>query len=575
MKILYQPEDIRPWMEDESKKRGRADRIYFPETEDDVRRILRGTQGPITMQGGLTGVTAGAVPDGGIVINLSHMTGILKEPQPQSAFPRITVRPGIRLLSLREHLQRQGLFFAPDPTETTATLGGMVSCNSSGARSFHYGATRDHVRGLRMVLADGDSICLQRGESMADGNAFRLVTGRGRVIEGTLPDLRMPQVRKHTAGYYIRPDMDLLDLFIGSEGTLGVITEICLDLLPLPAHLAGAVVFFAEESEALRFTRLLRETAPEPAAGGGSTGHTAGDESAGQTAGGGGTGHTAGDGVAGQAAGDGSTGHTAGDGAAGQAAGGGGTGHTAGDGAADTRLSELPLPPLAIEFFGKDTLSMLRAAQSAGAALTDLPRIPEGCAIYTEFASNSRAELQHLFRCLAERIRLAGGDPYRSWAAFRGPDMDRLKEFRHAAPVCVNEKISEIRKTCPGITKLGTDMSVPDSCLEEIFAMYRRDLGRGGFLTSVFGHIGNDHLHCNIIPRSEEEYALGKALYARWAEEVVRMGGSVSAEHGVGKLKIWLLQKLYSEKELRAMTELKRLFDPQMRLDPGNIFPGD
>ena len=528
LKVLYQPEDIRPWMEDESKKRGRADRIYFPETEDDVRRILRGTQGPVTMQGGLTGVTAGAVPDGGIVINLSHMTGILKEPQPQSAFPRITVQPGIRLLSLREHLQRQGLFFAPDPTETTATLGGMVSCNSSGARSFHYGATRDHVRGLRMVLADGDSICLQRGESMADGNAFRLVTGRGRVIEGTLPDLRMPQVRKHTAGYYIRPDMDLLDLFIGSEGTLGIITEICLDLLPLPAHLASAVVFFAEESEALRFTRLLREKAPEPAAG---------------------------------------------DKGAGQAAGDGGAERTAGDGAADTRLSELPLPPLAIEFFGKDTLSMLRAAQSAGAALTDLPRIPEGCAIYTEFASNSRAELQHLFRGLSERIRLAGGDPYRSWAAFRGPDMDRLKEFRHAAPVCVNEKISEIRKTCPGVTKLGTDMSVPDSCLEEVFAMYRRDLRRGGFLTSVFGHIGNDHLHCNIMPRNEEEYALGKALYARWAEEVVRMGGSVSAEHGVGKLKIWLLQKLYSEKELRAMTELKRLFDPQMRLDPGNIFP--
>ena len=75
------------------------------------------------------------------------------------------------------------------------------------------------------------------------------------------------------------------------------------------------------------------------------------------------------------------------------------------------------------------------------------------------------------------------------------------------------------------------------------------------------------------MPRNEEEYALGKALYARWAEEVVRMGGSVSAEHGIGKLKIWLLQKLYSEKELRAMTELKRLFDPQMRLDPGNIFP--
>ncbi len=169
-------------------------------------------------------------------------------------------------------------------------------------------------------------------------------------------------------------------------------------------------------------------------------------------------------------------------------------------------------------------------------------------------------------------ITEAGGDPADSWFAFRGPDMVRLKEFRHAAPVCVNERVSEIRKSHSTITKLGTDMSVPDSRLDEVFAMYRRDLAREGFQTSLFGHIGNNHLHCNIIPRDEEEYLRGKELYTRWAEEVVRMGGSVSAEHGIGKLKVWLLQKLYSEEDLQAMFELKRLFDPQLRLNPGNIF---
>ena len=504
MKVLDRPADIRPWMEDESKKHGTADRVFFPGSEDEVRSILRSTHLPITIQGGLTGVTAGSVPNGGIVINLSGMTGISCEPDPGASSPVITVQPGLRLRSLREHLQRLGLFFAPDPTETTATLGGMVSCNSSGARSFYYGATRDHVRALRMILSDGDCICLQRGECRAKDGVFRLMTEGGRLIEGTLPALTMPRVRKHTAGYYIRSDMDLMDLFIGSEGTLGIVTEIRLDLLPLPAHLAGAILFFEEEASALRFTRLLREDADSNAP--------------------------------------------------------------------DACGPVLPLPPLAIEFFGTDTLSMLRSAQAAGNVLTDLPRIPEGCAIYTEFASENRRELQPLFRALTELVCIAGGSPERSWAAFRGPDMERLKAFRHAAPVCVNERISEIRNHCPGITKLGTDMSVPDRCLEEVFAMYRDGLRREGFQASLFGHIGNNHLHCNILPRNEEEYARGKALYTRWAEEVVRMGGSVSAEHGIGKLKIWLLEKLYSEKELQAMAELKRLFDPQMRLNPGNIF---
>ena len=201
-----------------------------------------------------------------------------------------------------------------------------------------------------------------------------------------------------------------------------------------------------------------------------------------------------------------------------------------------------------------------------------MSEIPAGCAVYTEFNADNREELEPLCKSLGQMIQLAGGDPERSWFAFRGPDMNRLKAFRHAAPVCVNERISEIRKAHPDITKLGTDMSVPDACLDEVFAMYRGDLEHGGFMTSVFGHIGNNHLHCNIIPRDEDEYLRGKSLYTSWAERVVRMGGSVSAEHGIGKLKPWLLQKLYSQEELDAMLKLKRLFDSAMRLNPFNVF---
>ena len=520
MKVLDRPENIRPWMEDESKKRGTADRVFFPETEAGVREILQNTEGPVTVQGGLTGVTAGAVPDGGIVINLSGMTGILTEPDLRAAEPdlraansRITVQPGLRLCSLREYLQRLDLFFAPDPTETTATLGGMVSCDSSGARSFHYGATRNHVRSIRVVLADGDVLCMQRGQYRSNGNAFRLVTEGRRVIEGMLPELPMPHVKKHTAGYYIRPDMDLMDLFIGSEGTLGIVTEIGLDLLPLPAHLMGAVIFFPEETSAVRFTRLLRENA---------------------------------------------------------------------GGEISESGTRLPLPPLAIEFFGTDTLFMLRSAQETGTALTDLPHIPKGCAVYTEFASDDRsdlpslvhgpADLQFQFRGLAELIRMAGGMPDSSWVAFRGPDMERLKAFRHAAPVCVNERISELRKHSPGITKLGTDMSVPDGKLAEIVRVYRETTAEAGLDTATWGHIGNNHVHVNILPNSLEEYARAKELYGAWAKRVTAMGGAVSAEHGVGKLKASFLETMYGSVAIGEMRALKKAVDPACMLNPGNLF---
>ena len=510
IKRINDQNEMSIFLSDESRRTGTAAEICFPQTAGEISALLReDINTPVTIQGGRTGVTAGAVPESGIAINLSGMNKVLRMPFAAADASSVSdtgsvsdtnlsgsltaaVHPGVLLTSLQEQLHPLGLFFPPDPTETTASIGGMVSCNSSGACSYRYGATRNHIRSLEMVLADGDTLSIRRGEHHAKAGRFALTTDGGRVISGTLPQVTMPNVKKHTAGYFIRPDMDMIDLFIGSEGTLGIITSIEIDLLPEPKHLWGAVVFFETEESALRFVHLLRD--------------------------------------------------------------------------------EAPAAPQAIEFFGIDTLEMLRGAQESGAALTGMTKVPSGCAVYTEFASKNREDLEPLCRILGSLITEAGGDPADSWFAFRGPDMVRLKEFRHAAPVCVNERVSEIRKSHSTITKLGTDMSVPDSRLDEVFAMYRGDLARERFQTSLFGHIGNNHLHCNIIPRDEEEYLRGKELYTCWAEEIVRMGGSVSAEHGIGKLKTWLLKKLYTKDELGAMFELKRLFDPQLRLNPGNIF---
>jgi D-lactate dehydrogenase (cytochrome) len=119
---------------------------------------------------------------------------------------------------------------------------------------------------------------------------------------------------------------------------------------------------------------------------------------------------------------------------------------------------------------------------------------------------------------------------------------------------------------------LGTDLSVPDAFLRTILARYRADLHRESLEHVIFGHIGDNHVHVNIIPDTLDDYRRGRALYLEWARAVVGLGGSVSAEHGIGKLKTDLLREMYGEKGIAEMRELKSIFDPAGILNPGNLF---
>ena len=122
------------------------------------------------------------------------------------------------LRDLHAAAQRAGQFYPPDPTETSASIGGTIATNASGSRSLKYGATRRWVERLRVVLADGRVMDVARGEAID-------------FDPGAIP---LPDVTKNTAGYLLRPGMDWVDLFVGSEGTLGVVTEARLRLLPAP-----------------------------------------------------------------------------------------------------------------------------------------------------------------------------------------------------------------------------------------------------------------------------------------------------------------------------------------------------
>ena len=131
---------------------------------------------------------------------------------------------------------------APVPTFTGAFVGGVVATNAAGAATFKYGTTRDWVDGLTVVLVCGYVLDLERGEVRADPGARlrdHLRAWHATVPPGHVSDARVP---KCSAGYFAAPDMDLIDLFIGSEGTLGVIVEATLRVLPAPPAVAFALV---------------------------------------------------------------------------------------------------------------------------------------------------------------------------------------------------------------------------------------------------------------------------------------------------------------------------------------------
>ena len=481
------------YLRDESRRVGRADRIAFPRAEADVRAALaeaRAAHLSVTTQGARTGVAAGAVPEGGLVLNLSHMDRI------QVAGETLVVQPGATLAAIRAAVPPH-LYFAPDPTETSASIGGMISCNSSGALSFLHGPTRNHVLGLRVALASGEVLDLRRGRDRAQGLHFAL-----GAVAGELPPLRRPAV-KNAAGYFVDPDMDLVDLFIGAEGTLGVVTEATLRLLPAPSAVWGLMAFLPSTPAVVGFVNDLRTKQRSE--------------------------------VGGQRSG------------------------------ADLA---------ALEYFDARALAFLRErADELASKDIPVPNIPDGAAcVYAEWHAPDAAAAEAAVLAAAERLPEFGADPDACVLADNPHDLEKLKLFRHAVPELVNSAIDDRRKIHPGLVKLGTDMSVPDARLADVFALYEKDLAASGLEHLIFGHVGANHLHVNVLPRHPADYAAGRALYARWAAQVIAWGGSISAEHGIGKLKRDLFRQMAGDAALAQMRNLKTPFDPAGLLNPGTLF---
>jgi D-lactate dehydrogenase (cytochrome) len=506
-------QDYPDYLRDESNLHGDgASKLFFPENVGNICWVLRQALSAgekVTVSGGRTGICGGCVPREGWMLSLERMNSVLGIQRSAGGF-ELEVQSGLRLSELGTMVRTKRLpvedtdseefartdrqyFYPPDPTETTATIGGTVATNASGARTLYYGPTRCYVNGLSLVLPTGELLVIRRGEVSENEGRFTVRRNNGPPLEIPSPQYRIPST-KHSAGLYSKPGMDLIDLFIGCEGILGVIASVTLVLLPEPSSYFAGIGFFGDEGHALRFVEAARK--PENS-------------------------------------------------------------------------------PLALEYFDSQSLLLLEEVRQEQGPTSEIPDIPGGgegaYAVYFESAVGEKDSFERCVARYRDLISSAGGDPRIAWGAVTKRDLGRLKNFRHALPEMVNRTIAENKRRDPSIHKVGTDMAVPDDRLFDMMRFYRDVLGRETIRHVVFGHIGNNHLHVNLIPESNSELIRAKELYGIFAQKAVGWGGSVSAEHGIGKLKRQYLPVQFGEEEIEQMMRIKKVLDPDSVLNPGNL----
>ncbi|MFA6980339.1 MAG: FAD-binding oxidoreductase [Ignavibacteriaceae bacterium] len=481
-------DEIEGFLVDASNFRGNCEAVYLPENAEEVAKILEtanASKTKVTVAGNHTGLTGSGIPKDGIVISTEKLNRILEINTKENY---AVVEPGVLLKDFQNELKRTEFFYPPDPTETNCFIGGTIATNASGAKTFKYGATRNYVLELEIILADGDRLLLKRGEVVAEKGVLSLSTENGNHVSLQLPNYKMPDL-KNASGYFVNETVDAIDLFIGSEGTLGVITKAKLKILPLPFDVLSCVAFFPEEKDGLAFVEEARKLSYF------SRSVNATDN-------------------------------------------------------IDAR---------ALEFFDSHTLEFLRK---------DYPQVDEkaACAVWFEQELTAQNEDSVTGNWL-ELITKHHADVDKAWIGVDDKDKTLLREFRHAISSKVNEYISK-----NNLKKLGTDVAVPDEHFSNYYFYCKSLVEKESLDYVAYGHFGNSHLHLNMLPKNEDEFQIGKTIYKMICQKAVELGGTVSAEHGIGKSKREYLLMMYGEEAIKEMIALKKALDPNMILGAGNLF---
>ena len=400
----------------------------------------------VTPAGAQTSTTGASISDTGVLLSLRAMSRILDV---DVAARTVRVEPGVILGDLDRAISGEGLFFAPDPTsDQECTIGGAIACNASGPRTLRYGATRSHVRGLTVALADG------------------------RVLE-----LKRPALEKNTVGYH--PAQDPIDWFVGSEGTLGVILAAELSLMSRPAVEVGIGMPFPDQASALAFIVAAREDAS--------------------------------------------------------------------------------LAPRCLEYFDAEAFRIARRDNAAWGEDGDTM-------VYLEHAGAVEAPFD-AWIALAERShgRVDRTEIFEGAAALRA-----ARSLRHAVPATMHERVAPY--LAHGGRRVSTDWAVPYRRAAEMLAQAETFVREAGIAPPVtYGHLGNGHPHQNFVAKDPAEVARCEKVVEQTLHAVVAMGGTVAAEHGIGKVKAKWLPLQASAMQLGMMRAIKRELDPKGILSPGNV----
>jgi len=417
------------------------DAVAYPETTDEVSALVKicAAHGcPVIGWGAGTSLEGhGLAIRGGISVDFLRMNRVL-EVSAEDMDAR--VQPGVTREGLNAELRATGLFFPVDPG-ANASLGGMAATRASGTTAVRYGTMRDNVLGLEVVLADG------------------------RVIRtGT-------RARKSSAGY------DLTALFVGSEGTLGLFTELTLRLRGQPQATSAAVCAFETMEGAV---------------------------------------------------------------------------------AAVIETIQTGVPMARIEFVDAATAFAVNAYAGAG-----FPALPH---LLVEFHGTEAgvAEQAETFGAIATDHGGRGFD----WAR-QAEDRNRLWKMRHDAYLA-------ILASRPGARAIVTDVCVPISRLAQAVVETQADIAASPIPGPILGHVGDGNFHAILLmdPSNLQEVEAAEALSARMAERALRLGGTVTGEHGVGMGKLGYMEAEHGG-GWDVMGAIKAALDPEGIMNPGKIVRGN
>ncbi len=497
---------------------GRAAGVATPENEAEVAALLTSTPGSVLAVGAQSSLTGGATPRGDVVISTRKLTGI----EPLSG-DRVRVGAGVPLVVLDEALARSGQSYPPVPTFAGAFVGGVVATNAAGAATFKHGTTRDWVDALTIMLPSGDVLDIERGRTSAHADGyFELELSRG-TVRVPVPRYRMPTLPKLSAGYFAAPGMDLIDLFVGAEGTLGVVTSATLRVLPVRPAQCLMLVPCADPSAAVALVAELRRLAQQTWASCDAHGL---DVSAIE--------------------------------------------HM------DARSLQIiredrphgvPLPAS----FERATFALL--------VTLDLPAGTLAARVFDEIGRAAGADapdapLVRFCRLLAstpgvdlDAVEVAApGDVRRA---------THLLAIREAVPTAVNQRVALAKQGDPRVEKVAGDLIVPFDQFDALVAQCHEEAARRrGLDLVIWGHISDGNIHPNVVPRSFADVEAGKHAVLAMGRAAIELGGAPLAEHGVGRnpVKQELLRVLYGDQGIDEMRRVKRAIDPAWKLAPGVLF---